>query len=68
MGGHLRGGGEEVRDVLLSGAVVGVMLCDMDKNPSVVHSQFSFLEKDAHPEMAKTRSCKRTESFGVRDH
>jgi hypothetical protein len=35
--GHLRGGGEEVRDVLLSGAVVGVAVCDMPKNPSFVH-------------------------------
>jgi hypothetical protein len=33
--GHLRGGGEEVRDVLL-GAVVGVAVCDMAKNPSFV--------------------------------
>jgi hypothetical protein len=32
----LRGGGEEVRDVLLSGAVVGVAVCDMAKNPSFV--------------------------------
>jgi hypothetical protein len=29
--GHLRGGGQEVRDVLLSGAVVGVAVCDMSK-------------------------------------
>jgi hypothetical protein len=36
VGGHLRGGGEEVRDVLLSGAVVGVAVCDMAKNPSFV--------------------------------
>jgi hypothetical protein len=34
--GHLRGGGEEVRDVLLSGAVVGVAVCDMSMNPSFV--------------------------------
>jgi hypothetical protein len=34
--GHLRGVGEEVRDVLLSGAVVGVAVCDMAKNPSFV--------------------------------
>jgi hypothetical protein len=30
--GHVRGG----RDVLLSGAVVGVAVCDMAKNPSFV--------------------------------
>jgi hypothetical protein len=35
--GQLRGGGEEVRDVLLSGVVVGVTMCDMAKNPSFVH-------------------------------
>jgi hypothetical protein len=34
--GHLRDGGGEVRDVLLSGAVVGVAVCDMAKNPSFV--------------------------------
>jgi hypothetical protein len=35
--GHVRGGGEEVRDVLLSGAVEGVAVCYMTKNPSFVH-------------------------------
>jgi hypothetical protein len=31
--------GEEVHDVLLSGAVVGVVVCDMAKNPSFVHHE-----------------------------
>jgi hypothetical protein len=37
--GHLHGRGEEVRDVLLSGAVVGVTVCDMAKNSSLVHHE-----------------------------
>jgi hypothetical protein len=41
--GHLRGGGEEVRDELLSGAVVGVTVCDMAKNPSFVHRKPVFM-------------------------
>jgi hypothetical protein len=36
MEGHLSGGGEEVSDVLLSQAVVGVAVCNMAKNPSFI--------------------------------
>jgi hypothetical protein len=55
--------------VLLSGAMVGVAVSGMAKNPSFVHRKpvFKFdwiwvLEIDAHPEMGKGR---RTESIGV---
>jgi hypothetical protein len=40
--GHLRGGGEEVRDELLSGAVVGVTVCDMAKESELRSPQASF--------------------------
>jgi hypothetical protein len=35
--GRLSGGAEEFYDVLLSGAVVDVAVCDMATNPSFVH-------------------------------
>jgi hypothetical protein len=37
--GQLSGGGEEIRDVLLSGAVVVAVVCEMAKNPSFVHHE-----------------------------
>jgi hypothetical protein len=40
--GHLLGGGEEIQDVLLSGAVMGVTVCDMAKNPSFVNRKPAF--------------------------
>jgi hypothetical protein len=65
VGGHARqlsGGSEEIRDVLLSGAVVSAAVCDMAKTPSFVHREPIFkldwirdLEKDAYPVTDKTR-------------
>jgi hypothetical protein len=59
----------EVRDVLLSGAVVGVTASELRSPQSRFQVWLDLvLETDAHPDMGKTRRCKRTESIGVWDH
>jgi hypothetical protein len=60
--GQVSGGVEEIRDVLLSGAVVVVAVCDMAKNPSFIHCQPDSSWIAAHPVTGKTRSC--TDSVG----